>query len=314
MDAGRARLARPLCQIMMYFLLVIELLSAPAASGLRARVIPNTARVASDLIVGRAVCGDTTWFLTDRPELIALPHAAPNPAIKSVTGFRKDDRPWGLACFADGALWTHATNTVLARVDANATVRERRELQRPGVSLFGWMNRLLLVQLPLAAGQPLFTTTLADGRGARPWPSLIARSGDSRDSRAMLIARNLANCGIARGANLPCWFADDPRAVVSDGVTAHTVSFPALAAPDVDPEAPIWDLAFQNPEAFWLLVNTKTAARAHKAAGRLVSADGRGATVASLQLELPVRTIVFAGEKRTVLLAVDGRLLEVEGR
>src|SRR5262245_4187714 len=115
---------------MLTFLLLIDLLGAPA-SGLRARTLPNTARVAANLIVGRAVCRGTTWLLTDRPELIAVAHAVPNPVIKTVKGFRSDERPWGLACLADGSLWTHTTSTMLARLDADAIVRQRVSVERP---------------------------------------------------------------------------------------------------------------------------------------------------------------------------------------
>jgi len=296
---------------MTLLLLVAGLLGAAPASGLHARTVPTAVRVPSNLIVGRAVCGGTTWFLTDFPELIAVSHAALNPVVTPVKGLRFDDHPWGLACLADGSLWTLATSTTLARLGPEATVWERRTQRLPRIALFAWTNRLLQIELPIAVGTPLFTTASVDPTDARPWPGLIVRSADSR---AALLARNLANCGIARGTSLPCWFADDRRAVVSDGVNAYAVSFPALTADDVDAEAPLWDIAFQHDDAFWLLVATKGAARAHKAGGRLLSTDKRGTAVSALQLPAPVRSIVVAGEKRCVLLAVDGTLVEVVGR
>jgi hypothetical protein len=296
---------------MTLLLLIAGLLGAAPASGLRARTVPTAVRVPSNLIVGRAVCGGTTWFLTDFPELIAVSHAALNPVVTPVRGLRFDDHPWGLACLADGSLWTLPTSTTLARLGPDATVRERRTQRLPRIALFGWANRLLQIELPVMIGKPLFATTSGNAADSQSWPGLIARSADSR---AALLARNLASCGIARGINLPCWFADDRRAVVSDGVNSYAVSFLALTAGDVEPEAPIWDIAFQHDDAFWLLVATKGAARAHKAGGRLVSADKKGAAVSALQLPVPVRSIVAASDKRCVLLAVDGTLVEVVGQ
>jgi len=265
----------------------------------------------ADLIVGRAACGGTTWFLTDRPALIAVAHAAPDPVVTPVKGLRFEDHPWGLACLPDGSLWTLATNTTLVRLGTDATVRDRAAQKLPRMALFGWTNRLLLVELPLSVGKPLFTAVSVNRGVTKPWPSLVARSADTR---ATLLARNLANCGIARGSSLPCWFADDRRAVISDGTSAYAVAFPTLSAHDADPEAPIWDLAFQNDDGFWLLVATKGGARAHKAGGRLVSTDKKGTEVSSLPLSIPVRSIVAANDRRCLLLAVDGTLLEVVRR
>src|SRR5262249_34013111 len=247
------------------FFMMLLGFGAPA-SVLHPRTIPNTTRVASDLIVGRAVCGETTWLLTDRPELISIAHATPNPVIKPLKGLQATDRAWGLACLADGSLWTHATSTTLVRLGPDATVKQRVSVGRPRMMLFGWQNRVLVTELPIGVGTPTFATTAIDGRDAHAWPGLTSRAAESP---AGLLARNLANCGIASGASLPCWFADGRTAAVADGVKSISVTFPALWAGDVDREAPIWDLAFQGDEGFWLLVNTNAAARPHKAGGRL---------------------------------------------
>ena len=301
-------LARPFSAMTTFFWLFVGLLGAAPASELRARTVPSGTRVASNLIVGRAVCRDTTWLLTDLPELISVSHTAPRVVVRTVKGFRSDERPWGLACLGDGSLWTHTTSTTLTRVADDGGVRQRVSVQRPRLLLFGWLNRVLVIELPISPGTPAFATVSADGKDSRPWPGLLARSADSR---ASLLARNLANCGFAKGSSLPCWFVDERRATMSDGMNAYTVTFPALSAPDVDPEAPIWDLAFQGTEKFWLLVGTKNAARSHKAGGRLVSADKKGVQIAALPLAVPARTIVSASDTRCVLLTVDGALLEV---
>jgi hypothetical protein len=92
------------------------------------------------------------------------------------------------------------------------------------------------------------------------------------------------------------------------------VSFPALSSRDVIAATPIWDLAMGGPDTLWLLTSSRGSAGAAVSGGRLVKTDGRGTDTASLALVATARMIVAATDTTCVLLAVDGRLMEVIGR
>src|SRR6266571_3560500 len=227
--SSRASMARPASRLLMPALVVIALSMAGAAGQLRVHTSSST-RMPSSLIVGRAVCSHGTWLLTEHQDLILITHPARQVTVHRLEGLRTNDRLWGLACLTDGTLWSLATPRVLIRIGAEGVVRERVELRFPRVAVFGWTDRLLFIDLPMLIAKPLLATAIPRSRGeSMPWPRFLGRAAEAR---ADLIARNLVNCGIGSGRNLPCWFADERRVIVSDGASANTVSFAALAARD----------------------------------------------------------------------------------
>jgi hypothetical protein len=288
---------------------VVTLLAAPATPGLHIRTVPATVAVPSNLIVGRSVCANTTWLLTDGPELIAVSGTRHELVVRPVKGIGLMDRPWGLACLSDGSLWTLATSTVMVRLGAEGVVRERIDLPVPRLVLFAWLDRLLFFSLPVPVATPLLATSLPRERSSIPWPRFLARTAASRSEE---IARNLVNCGIGYRRDLPCWFADERRATISNGSNASTLSFAALSERDVDNEAPIWDLAIGGVHSIWLLISTTTAGvRGHKAGGRLVKTDKQGTQLGEMELATPARTILAATDTTCLLLTVTGTLVEV---
>jgi hypothetical protein len=295
----------------MTTILLITLLGA-APVQLQARAVPGTRPVPPQLIVGRSGCGGATWLLTDARDLVQIPHETNAPVIRAVKGLQAGDKPWGLACLIDGSLWTLANSFTLVRMTPDGIVRERVTLRVVMLSLFGWTDRLLFVQLPLLIARPILTTALPRSIGEQqPWPKFLGRAAESR---ADLIARNLVNCGIGRGRDLPCWFADDRRITVSDGLAATSVSFAALYDGPVDAAAPIWDVALGGATTRWVLVTAAAPVAGHKVGGRLAKTTAQGETEASLSLTPPARAIVHAGDTRCVLLTVDGQLVEVVQR
>ena len=295
----------------MPILVVIALSMAGAAGQLRVQTSSNT-QMPLSLIVGRAVCPQGTWLLTDHPDLIVITHPGRQVTVRRLEGLRANDRPWGLACLADGTLWSLAAPRVLIRIGAEGVVRERVELRFPRLAMFGWTDRLLFIDLPMLIAKPLLAAAIPRAKGeSMPWPRFVARA---TEARADLFARNLVNCGIGSGRRLPCWFADERRVTVSDGATANMVSFAALSARDVVAATPIWDLAMGGADTLWLLISSRGSAGAAVSGGRLVKTDGRGTEIASLALVPPARMIVAATDTTCVLLTVDGRLMEVIGR
>ena len=204
----------------MPLLILFMTLSAAGSVGqLHARTIDGAPRIPATLIVGRAVCGQSTWLLTERADLIVMTHATRQVTARVVKGLPFTDTPWGLACLADGSLWTLGTARTLVRMSAEGVVRERIELKFPRLVLFGFTDRLLFIDLPMLVARPLLATALPREKGeSRPWPRFLARATELRTD---LFARNLVNCGIGDGRSLPCWFADERTVIVSDGSNAN---------------------------------------------------------------------------------------------
>lgn len=279
-----------------------------ASAALRIRTVPDTARVPPNTIVGRGVCGDTAWLLTDWPHLISVSWTRPSVVVRAISSVKVSDQPWGLACLADASLWTLINARTLARLTPDGVVRERVALPMPRLELFGWLDRVLFLPLPMPVRQPLLATSAPRQTVSTPWPGFLGRDGPSRTT---VLARNLVNCGVGHLRNLPCWFADERRATISDGTKSRTVEFRALEEPDVDPEMPIWDIALAGGDTLWLLVNTKGQPGARRAGGRLVKSDSRGHRHAELRMSSGARLILGASESRCLLLTVYGTLLEV---
>src|SRR5579864_3510647 len=173
--------------------------------------------VPSALIVGRAVCDNTSWLLTEAPDLVEVSPAARAVVIHPLRGLDASDKVWGLACLADGALWTLASPLALARLDRRGVVRERVALELPRIGLFGASDRLLVQQMPIVPGAPLLVSTPPRQPGiVRAWPGLTGRTGHSREQQ---IARNFVNCGVGVARIVPCWLAHEPSVSISDGTT-----------------------------------------------------------------------------------------------
>lgn len=297
---------------MTVLLLAIALSSAATPTELHARPAGADRPVPSNLIVGRAVCAQATWLLTDRPDLIVMTHSTRAIAVRPVKGLQSADKPWGLACLTDGSLWTLATSRALVRLSPQGQARERLDLPAPRLVMFGWIDRLLFIQLPMPIARPLLATNPPRATSTpTPWPRFFARASESRIE---LLTHNLVNCGIGYGRRLPCWFADERRAIVSDGAEATPVSFSELYARDVATSAPIWDLAMGSAKTLWLLVGTGGTGGRAVTGGRLVKADGAGNELTSLALAPAARTILMATDTTCLLLTVTGALLEVTSR
>jgi len=291
-------------------LLLVVSASPDSTATLRARTIATRAAIGPDLIVGRAACHDLTWLLTERLQLVAIAHGTGVSTTRTLQGLHSDDRPWGLACLPDGTLWTLPSPRAVARIDSDGRVLERIAIRLPRLVLFAAGGRLLYQQLPFVPGAPILTTSPprvpAD---VRTWPALIGRTGASREE---MLSRNLANCGMADGPRVPCWFADEARIAVSDGTAVHSMSLPWIIARGAEREAPIWDVALLPSRKLWLL--TASGAREGdegRAGGHLFHLDERGAEIASRALVPRARVILAAAEHRCLVLGVHGEIIEV---
>jgi hypothetical protein len=229
-------------------------------------------------------------------------------ALHAVRPLASTAAVWGLACIGGEELWTLETGHSLARLTADGVVAERIHIDIPWVALFGAGDRVIAQALPIAAGRPLLTAAAPRRLNElRPWLGPIGRGDPSAPSA---YGRNLVKCGIGSGAVLPCWFADEARVVVSDGVRVrtHTISIPDHAA---DLAMPIWDVACAPGERLWVLATSARPADGRRAADVVALVDANGAAVARQRLLVPARLIVSADQTAVTLLLTTGELAVV---
>jgi hypothetical protein len=275
----------------------------------RIRTVATVPALTGDLIVGRAVCKGVTWILTEGLRLVSVPHDMHVSAAHTVHPMRPGDQPWGLACLADGTLWTLTSAREVARLDPEGLVTERVDLGLPRIALFGAGDRLLFQQLPIVPSAPLLASGLPRSPlEASSWPGLSARDASSRES---LLTRNLVNCGIPFRQAIPCWFADETRIVVTDGLSHRTIEPPMLVAAAVDQETPIWDAALAAPHEVWLLLATVRTSESRKAGRRVMWWDNERKEQRVLDLAAPARLILGADQSGCLLLGVHGELVRV---
>jgi hypothetical protein len=263
--------------------------------------------VPSALIVGRAVCGDATFLLTETPQIVELAAAGRTAAVRPLRGTTPQDKFWGLACTRDGTLWTMASPWVLGRLDRSGAIAERITLTLPRIALFAAGDRLLYQELPLAVGAPALTAaTPGQARSTRPWPPFLVRKAASPEQQ---VSRNLVTCGLGVDKGLPCWFAADRQFIVSDGASWRMRAVARWLSERADVQAPIRDVALTAAGAFWLLESVPGPRGV--AGGRLVFVDEKAAEGAELELRAQVRLILAASASRCWLLTLDGAIVEV---
>jgi len=285
------------------------------AQTLRTRPLGPERLISNQVITGRAVCGGTTWLLTDAPELTVV---SAQPAYSSVSvslrGLQKDEKPWGLACLPNNELWTLASHDVLARLEPDGRVAERVRLDGPRLGIFSTGQRLLLQHPPTAKTQPLLSIGLPRKlSGFAPWPSPLSQP---TSSRAALLKANLVNCGIGADGYVPCWLVAETRLAISDGSTSHTTihDLDFVRAGPVNDEVPIWDVALAGASRVWVLASARGAPDGRRLGGRLTKSDRHRAASRFVDVSPPPRLILWAGEDRCVLLSSTGQLLEVSDR
>ncbi len=148
----------------VFALVVATMLSSPRAGFaevLAQHRVKSAGRIPASLIVGRATCQGTTWLLLDSGQLVEIAVASRAVTVHSVLGLFPSDRPWGLACLADGTLWTLASPRALARLSALGRIAERQNLRLPRIGLFSSGDRLLFQALPTVVSTPALASSPA---------------------------------------------------------------------------------------------------------------------------------------------------------
>lgn len=292
-------------------LLITSALATDAAAATGQRAIAIVPRVPDALIVGRAYCAGTAWLLTEAADLVSVAGDPPKVRLQHVAGLRPDDQPWGLACVNGPVFWTLPSPRALARLTTDGRLVERINLGLPRIALFGVADRLLFQQLPPRAGTPILQSSRPGRSDVQSWAGLSGRVATTPEARLQL---NLVNCGIGLGRLVPCWFADQARVAISDGIDPRVVTIAALREPSINPGTPIGDVALVQDRLMWILAVTTMAGKGQPAGERLLRADSRGSEIDHIDLAMPARLILSADASRCVLLAIDGTLIEVSAR
>lgn len=292
-------------------LLIASPALAARPTGLQLEIVASRT-INDSVIVGRARCPDSRWLLNGARQLMEISPSNRTVAIHPVRGLEREDQPWGLACLTDQTLWMLTTPRTLARVGRDGAIVERLSLPAPWIELFGAGDRLLFERMPPVIASPVLATSRPRSpQASRPWPGLLARTAAAR---ADVLATNLVSCGLANGPTVPCWFPSDTQVVLSDGTQIRRHSFPWIRAADVDPAAPLRDVAFVERGRVWLLATSSRLYQGRRAGGRLLLATTEGREIARIDLDPPARLVLAATDTSCLLLTVRGDLVEVRER
>lgn len=274
----------------------------------------------NDAIVGRAYTDGRVLLLTDRPALVAVDLKRQKASEHAVSG-RGIDVLWGLARLDDDSLWTLAGQRALGKIEADGRISERIPLSAAHVGVFGAGPQLvyqILSFVPpvdaLAAGPP-------GEQSRRPWSSMQTRS--YRLARASVAALNLVSCGATETAEIPCWFPDETAVTLvhSTGQSSRRVVLTGLPVvrPEVlltseNPARPIRDVFVAESRELWVLGSgtPRQDDRIVVPGGWLLARyDSQGRPIRSADLPEGARLILRAAGSACLLLASDGRVVEV---
>ncbi len=276
--------------------------------------------VGHDTIIGRAYLDGRVLLLTDAPTLINVDLKGEYAISRPVTG-RGADILWGLARLEDGSLWTLAGQRALGRIQPDGGISERIPLASPHVGLFSTGRELVYQVLSfLPPADALVVGPPGEQSRRRRWSGLQTRSYPL--ARTSVAALNLISCGSTQTAEIPCWFPDEAAVtlVYADG-RSRRLTLPELpvVAPEVlltsdNPARPVRDVFVAASREIWVLgtgTPRETQGLAVRGGWLLARYDSDGRMIRRADLPAAVRLILQATGDRCLLLAGDGRVVEV---
>ena len=271
---------------------------------------------ANELIVGRTALGRQIWIATDSNALIHVEIDSRQFTRSTVTGLLPGERIWGLAQAA-GSLWTLAGRHTLARVDQGGAVLERRELSAPHMGLYSNGRQLIYQVANVQPPADAFMAGPPGDSGRTVWGNITTRAMPL--VRGAVAALNLVSCGPPGGLEVPCWFPDSSSVALTDrsgrSVQLAIENVPAVA-PEVllasqNPQRPIRDAVVTTRGGLWVLASAEGPADERPGGRQLIQFDSERRETGRLALPEPARLILRAADRSAVLLAWDGRVVEV---
>lgn len=274
----------------------------------------------NELIVGHVVDGPTAWLATGGDTLVRVDLASARHTRTPVHPLREGEHMWGLATTREGEMWTLIGRATLAQFGEDGEIVRRIGLAEPHVGLFGG-GRDLVFQImnlhppgyALAAGPP-------GGATRHPWSGM--RTRDLPFTRGAVAALNLVSCGSSAGAVIPCWFPDTAALTLADRSGASReipldglpVVAPELLLASDNPRRPVRDAFVTAGNGVWVLGSGEPPGgdTSTRPGGWLLARyDLEGRLFRRVQLPEPARVFLGARENTCLLLAWDGRVVEV---
>lgn len=299
-------------------------LTACACSGHAAR--PSTWHVRfgpvidTEVITGRAVAGSTAWIVTGRDALVRIDLERERQSRATIRPLAPGEHTWGLASLGRGGMWLLVGRNTLAEISGEGKILQRIELQEAHVNVFAADHELLYQVMSFQPPAQALVIGPPGTSQRRPWGTMTTRP--MALVRGAVAALNLVACGASVDSTSACWFPDEAAVTVTaaDGTSRRldlrdlpTVSPEALLAAE-NPRRPIRDVFMLAGGEFWLLASGKAPApqAVERPGGWWLSRYSReGAETRRVQLPEPARLILGASDDSCVVLAWDGRVVEV---
>jgi hypothetical protein len=276
--------------------------------------------VNGEIVVGRAVAGNTVWLATGRDEMVRIDLVRHRWARVLLHPLQRNEHVWGLARTGSGEMWALIGRTTLARVDNDGIIGRRIRLRNPHAGIFGTRQDLVfqILNLPsqvfaLEAGPP-------GGERRRVW-SAMRTPTLSRAARGVS-ALNLVSCGSTSGAVMPCWFPDQPSLTLTDDsgssreLTLEGLSSPArqVRSGSGSTRPTIHDAFVSADDSVWVLAAGES--RGAEVGGRtggwlLARYDLDGRLFRRMHLPEPARVLLTAHGETCIVLSWSGHVVEV---
>jgi hypothetical protein len=311
----------------LYLLRSIALAAALAGSACARRSSPAVSWevkfgpvLGNELIVGHVVDGRTAWLATGGDTLVRVDLASARHTRTAIHPLREGEHIWGLASTREGEMWTLIGRATLAKLGESAEIVRRIGLAEPHVGVFGG-GRDLVFQImdlhppghALAAGPP-------GGATRHPWSAM--RTRDLPFTRGAVAALNLVSCGPTAAAVIPCWFPDTATLTLTDraGMSREIpldglpIVAPELLLASDNPRRPVRDAFVTAGNMVWVLGSGEPPEgdTSTRPGGWLLARyDLEGRLFRRVQLPEPARIFLGAREDTCLLLAWDGRVVEV---
>jgi hypothetical protein len=274
----------------------------------------------NELIVGHAIAGRTAWLSMGGDALIQVDLDSARFTRAALHPLNEDEHVWGLARTNAGELWTLIGRTTLAQIENDGGIVRRIALDEPHVGVFGGGKELVFQIMNLHPPAAALEAGPPGGATRHSWGGMRIR--DLPFTRGAVAALNLVSCGATAGAVMPCWFPDQPSLTLTDRSGASRdlvldglpVVAPELLLASDNPRRPIRDVLVTAANAVWVLGSGESPASeasARPGGWLLARYDLDGRLFRRAQLPEPARLILSVRDDTCLLLAWDGRVVEV---
>jgi hypothetical protein len=276
--------------------------------------------VNDEVIVGRAVAGNTVWLATSGDAMVRIDLVRHRWTRVLLHPLERNEHVWGLARTGTGAMWALVGRTTLGRVENDGSIRRRIELRQPHAGIYGIKRDLVFQILNLPLRVPALEAGPPGGERRRAWSAMHTRAlpQEARVASAL----SVVSCGSTSGVLMPCWFPDQSSLTLTDDsgssreLTLEGLSSLARQVPPGSGSArpTIHDVFVSADDGVWVLGagESRGAAVGARTGGWLLARyDLRGRLFRRMQLPEPARVLLTAYGETSYVLSWSGHVVEV---